>query len=98
MNTVYGGMEEYNCSDMSQYGLAEPAATVRVHYTEEQTVEDSEDTSDSGESSDSSASSDSGDTSSSSSSSSESEEETTVTVEKIWCFWWEIRMKREIIM
>ena len=82
MNTVYGGMEEYNCSDMSQYGLAEPAATVRVHYTEEQTVEDSEDTSDSGESSDSSASSDSGDTSSSSSSYSESEEETTVTVEK----------------
>lgn len=78
----YGGMEEYNCSDMSQYGLAEPAATVRVHYTEEQTVEDSEDTSDSGESSDSSASSDSEDTSSSSSSSSESEEETTVTVEK----------------
>lgn len=41
----YGGMEEYHCSDMSQYGLAEPAATVRVHYTEEQTAEDSEDTS-----------------------------------------------------
>lgn len=38
----YAGMEAYNCEDMAQYGLAEPAAAVRVHYTEEQTADDSE--------------------------------------------------------
>ena len=30
----YAGMEAYNCEDMAQYGLAELAAAVRVHYTE----------------------------------------------------------------
>lgn len=98
MNTVYGGMEEYNCSDMSQYGLAEPAATVRVHYTEEQTVEDSEDTSDSGESSDSSASSDSGILLLPPAVLQSLRKRLRLQWKKIWCFWWEIRMKREIIM
>lgn len=32
----YGGMVEYNCTDMAQYGLSDPAAVVWVHYTEEQ--------------------------------------------------------------
>lgn len=75
----YGGMVEYNCADMAQYGLADPAATVRVHYTEEQTVDTSDDDTEE-EASDSDT--DDTDASSSSSSGADSEEETTVTVEK----------------
>lgn len=65
----YGGMKEYNCTDMSQYGLENPAATVTVHYTEEQTADDTD--------------SDTGETENTASSDSTSEsEDDTVTVEK----------------
>lgn len=47
----YGGMKEYQCTDMSLYGLEEPKAVVTVNYTEEQTVEDSETSEDGAETS-----------------------------------------------
>lgn len=73
----YGGMKEYHCTDMSQYGLAEPAATVTVHYTEEQTVEDTETEEDGVETSDDAETSDSTEEENS-----EESEAETVTVEK----------------
>lgn len=38
----YGGMKEYNCQDMGQYGLDNPAMVLRVHYTEEQEAQTDE--------------------------------------------------------
>lgn len=71
----FGDLVDYHCEDLSKYGLSEPQASIKVHYTEEQTVED--ETSSENTSSTSSSSDETADSTSSSST-----ETKTVTVEK----------------
>lgn len=69
---------EYNCQDLSQYGLDQPQAVITVDYTEQQEAEEGNDSSDDDQSNDqdtSSADTDSEDTS-------DQEETETITVDK----------------